>query len=195
MSRPLLEPCESFGDRHGGARRCERPDCAGEGLYRAPVSPRRLDQYYWFCLEHVREYNKTWDFLKGLSETEIEALRRNDTVWQRPSWPLSGGRHATEEVLRRKLAALFGDAAAETTPRRRPLTGEEKALAELELAPTASFDEVKLCYKRLAKRLHPDANGGDKAAEDRLKIINQAYAVLKASFLREGSSRHGEGPA
>ena len=34
-------------------------------------------------------------------------------------------------------------------------------------------------YIELVKRLHPDANGGDKTAEDRLKLVNQAYTTLK----------------
>ncbi|MFO1060844.1 MAG: DnaJ domain-containing protein, partial [Dongiaceae bacterium] len=38
-------------------------------------------------------------------------------------------------------------------------------------------------YKSLVKRLHPDANGGDKAAEERLKHINLAYSTLKNSTL------------
>ena len=43
-----------------------------------------------------------------------------------------------------------------------------------------TLDEVKTRYKELAKRHHPDANGGDRAAEERLKTINLAYAALRA---------------
>jgi curved DNA-binding protein CbpA len=38
---------------------------------------------------------------------------------------------------------------------------------------------LKARYKELVKLHHPDANGGDKGAEERLKLINQAYATLK----------------
>ena len=41
---------------------------------------------------------------------------------------------------------------------------------------------LKARYKVLVKLHHPDAHGGDKAAEEKLKIINQAYATLKASY-------------
>jgi curved DNA-binding protein CbpA len=41
---------------------------------------------------------------------------------------------------------------------------------------------VKARYHALVKQHHPDAHGGDKAAEEKLKIINQAYATLKASY-------------
>ena len=43
---------------------------------------------------------------------------------------------------------------------------------------TASADEVKKAYRKLAKKLHPDANGGDKAKESKFKEITEAYEVL-----------------
>jgi len=50
-----------------------------------------LNDYYWFCLEHVRAYNAGWDFYKGMSPAEVEAQLRADTSWQRPTWPLGRG--------------------------------------------------------------------------------------------------------
>jgi hypothetical protein len=76
------------------------------GEFRAPKSRRHLKEYWWFCLEHVREYNSTWDYYKGMSPGEIEAQLRADTSWQRPSWPLGRlGRMAAwdEELLRDPL--------------------------------------------------------------------------------------------
>ena len=58
--------------------------------YPAPKSRDRLDEYHWFCLEHVREYNKSWNFCDGMNE-EIESEIREDTVWRRPTWPLGSG--------------------------------------------------------------------------------------------------------
>ena len=48
----------------------------------------------------------------------------------------------------------------------------------LELKRGASLAEVKKAYKRLARKLHPDLNPGDKASEERFKAINEAYAIL-----------------
>ena len=41
-------------------------------------------------------------------------------------------------------------------------------------------DEIKERYKILVKKNHPDANGGDRKAEEKLKIINRAYSTLVA---------------
>lgn len=170
-----------------GVRRCDHPGCEGEGEHRAPKDREHLTEYYWFCLDHVREYNRAWDYCAGLSEDQIEEHIRRDTTWQRPSWPL--GKWATmERQLRDRVVRgagfSFGAEASEegsagSARRHAEETAESKALAVLELPFTASFDEIKARYRQLAKTHHPDANGGDKAAEERLKTINHAYTVLK----------------
>jgi curved DNA-binding protein CbpA len=55
-----------------------------------------------------------------------------------------------------------------------------------DLAPPVTFAGLKSRYKELVKAHHPDAHGGDRAAEERLKVINQAYTTLKASYFPSG---------
>ncbi len=166
-----------------GDRACNWPGCDGVGDYRAPKSPSNLREYRWFCLDHVRDYNKHWDYFSGLEEGEIEAIRRQDAVWHRPSWPL-GGR--TDSDILKAAQNSFADpmdimgngAASEPAP---PKTPRDEALAKLGLDRNASLAERKARYKELAKRHHPDANGGSKTAEERLKTINEAYTYLLKS--------------
>jgi hypothetical protein len=159
---------------------CDRAGCGAEGLYRAPKSRDRLNDYFWFCLEHVRDYNRAWDYYAGMKPEEIEAHLRRDTTWDRPTWPL--GQWHTErrvfgaEFIPDDLHLFGGRRAAEQA---RPKSKRELALAELALDANATTAEIKKRYKALAKQLHPDANGGDKAAEERLKAINLAYSTLK----------------
>jgi len=168
------------------------PGCIHEGDYRAPKSRDNLRAYYWFCLDHVREYNAAWDFYKGMSSAQIEAHMRSDVIWQRPTWPLGRlGRGAVDDEtivdhldilgaagLRRGRAAP--PSAAPPSPLREPLH-------TLGLLWPVSLVDVKLRYKALAKIHHPDANGGDRAAEERLKTINLAYAALRAHFVGEAA--------
>jgi hypothetical protein len=160
------------------------PGCPEAGEFRAPKSRKNLTDYHWFCLEHVRAYNASWDFYKGMSPAEVEAQLRADTSWQRPTWPLGRLGHAAwdEDVLKDPLHIL---AAARMKSARRPDPGKAPAelrepLATLGLSWPITMDTLKARYKELAKRHHPDANGGSRDAEERLKTINLAYAALRS---------------
>jgi DnaJ-domain-containing protein 1 len=164
------------------------PGCGAAGEYRAPRSRHSLNDYWWFCLEHVRAYNASWDFYKGMSPEQIEAQLRSDTAWQRPTWPLGtlGAAAWDESVLRDPLHILN---TGRPKPRQKP---EHEAPAELREPLVAlglewplSLETLKARYKQLAKRHHPDANNGDKASEERLKTINLAYSAVRGRLLAE----------
>lgn len=190
MRRLLLDPVfEANADPP--ARVCDHPECVAGGDFRAPKSRLDLHDYYWFCLDHVRAYNAAWNYYAGLSDSEIEAEIRSDTVWQRPTWRL-GDRHSPgwEDRLRDPLGVLSDGGGRGRSDRggghseaaRRVLSAREQALAVFEIEPPFTPVRLKARYKTLVKLHHPDAHGGDKAAEEKLKIINQAYATLKASY-------------
>ena len=175
-------------------RSCDHPGCIAGGDYRAPKSRLDLHDYFWFCLDHVRAYNSAWNYYAGMNDAEIEAEIRHDTVWQRPSWRL-GDRHgpAYAERIRDYFGVLSGNPDGSGTRSRRDgdrgrdrvrraLSAREQALAVFEIEPPFTLVRLKARYKTLVKLHHPDAHGGDKGAEEKLKIINQAYATLKASY-------------
>lgn len=165
-------------------RQCDHKGCLEGGEFRAPKSRDRLREYYWFCLDHVREYNKGWNYYAGLSEPEIEHIVRFDTVWNRQTWPMSG-MSAHEARLRCALDRDFGIGGGKGyKPDPQPaLTAEEnRALKVLGLTFPVEFATIKTRYIALVKEHHPDANGGSKESEERLKSINLAFGVLKASF-------------
>ncbi len=61
----------------------------------------------------------------------------------------------------------------------------------LEVSKTASGDEIKKSFRRLAMQYHPDRNPNDKAAEAKFKEINEAYEVLKDDQKRAAYDRYG----
>jgi hypothetical protein len=167
---------------------CQMPGCSAAGEFRAPKSRDSLNQYWWFCLEHVRAYNSGWDFYKGMSATQIEAQLRLDTGWQRPTWPLGqlGGGTFDAEKLHDTLTGLGSGREKRSRPAapRAPADLREP-LVTLGLEWPTTIDTLKTRYKALAKLHHPDANGGDRAAEERLKLINTAYATLRARLVAQ----------
>ena len=170
---------------------CEFPSCAEGGSHKAPRAPDDLRTYRWFCIDHVREYNRAWNFFQGWTRRDIEHFQRNDVTGHRPTWPVYGKRPLHEEmddlesVFHNFSHAWFsegksnnGDKKGRDKKRNAVAMDIERACATLDLKP--GFDRAKLRgrYMELAKKHHPDLNGGSKESEELLKSINQAYTYL-----------------
>ncbi len=184
-------------------RACDRPGCESVGQYRAPKSPELLDDYYWFCLDHVREYNKSWNYFANCSEDELERHIRADSVWGRPTWrfgeqprkPLGMEPHAEGQAWRRfgfddplevlgENATINPGAAGRDRPRppRRMLPPtERRALETLGATDVMTKTEIRAIYKGLVKDLHPDMNAGRRDDEDRLREVLWAWEQIKGS--------------
>ncbi len=165
---------------------CDAPGCTECGEYRAPKD-RRLTDYYWFCLKHVTEYNKNWDFYLGLSSEEIESHIQNDTTWQRPTWKLGQFKSSTFSPDRTKdTFNIFNDLGLGMDGKHNPPPKPEEkihgklleAVRFMELDFPLKLSEVKKQYKRLAKKYHPDINNGDKEAEKLFKKLNESYRYI-----------------
>lgn len=184
-------PLPSPDDRGKEVRKCGAPGCTEPGEFRAPKGPRELTEYYWFCLDHVRAYNAAWNYYADMSEDEVEAAIRADVTWQRPTWPLGSWMSRRKNGGHYRFKDGFGffngqDWSSDQKNERRSKDGpeaarhaeEDKALAVMNLTRPVDAEAIKNRYKELVKLHHPDANGGDKEAEERLKVINLAYATL-----------------
>lgn len=178
---------------------CDITGCPHLGEFRAPKSRYDLRTYYWFCIDHVREYNANWDFFKGMSRSEIEHHMHKTAVWDRPTWRMTQAGFNEEKTRQRVYEAFtrgesvfseFGarGTADEEEPREAHIDVAAiphptiEALAVMGLAPPIDWEEVKARYKTLVKKYHPDTNGEDKESEERLKKINLAYSILKLSY-------------
>jgi hypothetical protein len=175
-------------DRPVRLRLCDHPACGQAGDYRAPKSRDQLKEYYFFCLAHVREYNKAWEFFAGLSPEEIEAYTRDATVWERPSWPLGQWGFSERKLRDKAMRDIFGDTRdPETQSATAPMPlAERDALAVLELAPPVDFTAIKGRYRVLVKKHHPDMHGGDRENEEKFKDISSAFSTLRKIYAGAG---------
>jgi len=181
---------------------CDAPGCRNPGLYRAPKGRDREGEYYNFCLDHVREYNKSYNWFSGMSEEDVKEWLSTRATGHRPTWSMgvnggAAGAARRDDAFRNGSFSdpfdFFAEArqgsprSEEPAPRRRrPGALERRSLDVLGLDETATGAEIKVRYKQLVKRHHPDANGGDRSTEDRLRSIIEAYNTLKASgFYRD----------
>ncbi|MBZ9989501.1 J domain-containing protein [Mesorhizobium sp. BH1-1-5] len=176
---------------------CQWDGCNEAGTHRAPVGRLKEGEYFRFCFDHVREYNKGFNYFSGVSDNEIARFQKEALTGHRPTWRMgatSGGTRSAPDFAQQRSGRagyhnrmrdpfnLFGSGAREPRERKaKPL--EAKALETLGLDTKATGQDIKARYKELVKRHHPDANGGDRGSEDRFRDVLQAYRVLKQAGL------------
>ena len=184
---------------------CEWPRCDAPATHRAPKGRLRANEYWRFCLEHVREYNNSYNFFAGMSDDAIAKYQKEDLTGHRPTWKMGsiGGRRSDAGRGARDYRGrgyrgsgwaaddpfgLFGDAGSRRAGHARPagegrkiLNAQRRALDVLGLEGNANRTDIKARFKMLVKRHHPDANGGDRGSEARLREIIQAYNYLKTA--------------
>lgn len=175
---------------------CQWDGCGEAGTHRAPVGRMKEGEYFRFCFDHVREYNKGFNYFSGVPDSEIARYQKEAMTGHRPTWTMGTNadvRSSPEMAQQRSGRAgyyrnvrdpfnMFGtDHGAPRERKAKPL--EAKALETLGLTTKATGADIKARYKELVKRHHPDANGGDRGSEDRFRDVLQAYRVLKQAGL------------
>jgi hypothetical protein len=176
------------------ADKCDWEGCEEPGEFKAPKGVRSEGQYHNFCLEHVRHYNKAFNYFAGMSPEELEeALHTPPKPEERVSFA-TGNANATRAAKRQatrpgdKYGDPFGvfaryryqQSKRPAEERVRPLNEpDRRALETLGFTKHAKSDEIKAAYKALVKKHHPDVNGGDASSEERLRTVIAAYSHLK----------------
>ena len=168
---------------------CDWAGCTQKATHRAPKGRGREKDYWRYCLDHVREYNQSYNFFAGMNDAAVMAYQKDALTGHRPTWKMGTGNGParadfTDFANRGDPFELFGEgmraeqqARAETRPVR---NAERKALGTLGLEVGANAHQIKMRFKELVKRHHPDANGGDRSTEERLVEVIQAYNYLKS---------------
>ena len=173
-------------------RQCDHPGCTLRGQYRAPKSPDSLDEYLWFCKDHVREYNLKWNFFAGQSDDEMLESMERERIWGRATRPMGENdeRRAWERLGIEDPHQILGEKATRNPGnrpggdgshnRRLPPT-ERRALDILSARDTWTRGEIRKQYKSLVKDLHPDMNKGNRADEERLQEVVWAWDQIRDS--------------
>ncbi|HWJ87124.1 MAG TPA: DnaJ domain-containing protein [Pelagibacterium sp.] len=182
---------------------CDWEGCENPGLHKAPKGARSEGEFHSFCLEHVRHYNKAYNYFADMNDDEIadHANKMNAPgsreTWafgsnahgksnpqprpSRPRQPAGRQFHDVNHLFARLRSRAGGNLGADAPEREITLTGQDRAAFEvLGLETRKPSSEIKSAYKALVKLHHPDANGGDRGSEDRLRSIIAAYNHLKS---------------
>lgn len=182
------------GRVEGTQRPCAAEGCGEAGEFRAPGERGPgfdgPGNYRWFCLDHVRAFNSTYDWFAGMSADEILAAQHPAAGWAsetRAFSPTAGIDAAPRWAdFADPLEAISARARARRPIERsdgRVLTSEQRgALDVLGLGYDAGLPEVRKRHAALVRKYHPDRNGGDRSHESRLQQVVEAWQLLRKSL-------------
>lgn len=164
-------------------RRCDQKGCQREGIYRAPQSTAQLGSYFWFCLEHVRLYNASWNYGGDWTPEQIEQKIRHDALWERQPHPMHRQGDRIEEILRDKARSVRAGKSSPVRNRTYPPhlpRDVRNALDFFDLPYPLDTIQLRTRYLHMVKEYHPDTRRGDSRMEEQLKKVTHSYTVLKS---------------
>ena len=157
---------------------CEWRNCEEKGEFKAPTSRDKLRVFKWFCLKHIKVYNKGWDYFKGRTTNEIYNEISKDAIWHRPTW---------EKIKKYKFLNSdefnnenldFSASKSEDKVRNNNI---ENCAEILEVKLPVKISALKKQYKKMVKKFHPDVSKNN--TEEHIIKLNDAYSEL-LNFLK-----------
>ena len=168
---------------------CEWENCEQSGDFKAPIEKDNSKNYRWLCEEHIKLFNKSWNYFEGMNQNKIENFIKSDVTWHRPTQKFGSSDNFFNILWNNALNDKFNFFKQENNINN--LNGaklyekDKDALRIMELELNASWPIIQKRFKTLVKKFHPDKNAGNKQFEDKLKKITLAYSHLKLIMLRK----------
>ena len=166
---------------------CDWKNCSKVGDYKAPIEKDNSRMYRWLCLDHIKEFNKSWDYFNGMTEDQIFKFIKSDMTWHKPTQSFGSPDNF--------FKILWNDALSKEKGSFRNKLNEEDnvklinfnnkdiaAFKILELEIGTIWPKIQNKFKTLVKKFHPDMNSGNKIYENKLKNITLAYSQLKMTY-------------
>ena len=170
-------------------RICDWNNCLELGEYKAPVEKDNSKNYRLLCLDHIKEFNKNWNYFSGMSDEEVVNFLKSDMTWHKPTQGFSSSDNFFKILWNNALNDGLNDLKFKkhfkNTKEFSFNNNDIKAFSILEIAVGLKWDKIQEKFKKLVKKFHPDINAGDKKFEEKLKIITLAYTQLKNTYRKK----------
>jgi len=168
---------------------CEWDSCKESGKFKAPLEKDNSKNYRWLCEEHIKLFNKNWNYFDGMNQDEIEDFLKSDLTWHRPTQKFSSADNFFNILWNNALSDKFNFFKQEKISnnlKNKKLTEKDRdAFRIMGLNFDAKWPVIQKKFKMLVKKFHPDRNSGNKEFEDKLKKITLAYSHLKLITIRK----------
>ena len=168
---------------------CEWDNCKERGEFKAPLEKDNSKNYRWLCKNHIKLFNKNWNYFDGMCQNEIENFLKSDLTWHRPTQKFGSSDNFFNILWNNALNDkfnFFNQGEKINGLNSGNLSEKDKdAFNMLGLEFNVEWPLVQKKFKILVKKFHPDRNSGNKQFEDKLKKITLAYSHLKLIMLRK----------
>ena len=168
---------------------CEWDNCKEGGDYKAPLEKDNSRSYRWLCEDHIKEFNKKWDYFDGMQQDEIESFLKSDLTWHRPTQKFGSSDNFFNILWNNALNdtfVFFNNEKIFNNLNQKKLNEKDRdAFKIMGLEINADYASIQKKFKTLVKKFHPDRNSGNKQFEDKLKKITLAYSHLKQIMVKK----------
>ncbi len=165
---------------------CDWKNCNEIGEYKAPVEKDNSKKFRLLCLEHVKEFNKNWNYFLGMNDEEILNFLKSDMVWHKPTQSFSSSDSFFKILWNNTLRdELDKDKIKSDFDYMRQFKFNHKDIKAFEILGVSvglKWHKIQDKFKILVKKFHPDMNSGNKQHEEKLKLITLAYTQLKNTY-------------
>ena len=172
---------------------CDWNNCKEQGKYKAPIEKDNSKKYRLLCLEHVKEFNKNWNYFSGMNDNQIYNFIKSDLTWHKPTQSFSSSDNFFKVLWNNALNDNIFINRLEKDHVFNNLNFDQndiKAFNILGLGVGLKWEKVQEKFKKLVKKFHPDMNAGNKKFEDKLKVITLAYTQLKNTYRNKIDREH-----
>jgi len=159
---------------------CDWNNCFEIGEYKAPIEKDNTKNYRLLCLNHVKEFNKKWNYFAGMDDNQICEFLKSDMTWHKPTQSFSSSDNFFKILWNNALKNEFDKSRLKSQFNFNH--NDIKAFGILGVSVGLKWSKIQEKFKKLVKKLHPDMNAGNKKYEDKLKIITLAYTQLKNTY-------------
>ena len=162
---------------------CEWSNCKEVGRCKAPIEKDNSKNFKWLFEEHIKLFNKNWNYFEGMTQSEIENFIKSDLTWHRPTQKFGSMDNFFNILWNNALSDKFKifkeEGSFDFNSNRKLCEKDKDAFRIMELEFSTDWTNIQKKFKTLVKKFHPDRHSGNKQYEDKLKKITLAYSHLK----------------
>ena len=167
---------------------CEWKNCKEFGKFKAPAEKDNSKKFKLLCDQHIKLFNKSWNYFEGMSDNEITNFLKSDITWHRPTQKFGSPDNFFNILWNNALNdkfKIFKDEKNKNINKVKLCKKDKDAFNIMELNFNADYMAVQRKFKILVKKFHPDRHAGNKVYEDKLKKITMAYSHLKMIMVQK----------